>query len=535
MSYSPQVRNTIDEVNSSIVPLLAGQTFTGGWTDITLWNGISVFLDGKSLSTAPGTLQMQFSQDCITVNESIQINIQDIDTANSRTLAPISRYFRVVYTNGGVDQTVFNLQTIYHTSQVSSVSRLNQDLVGNEDVINVRSVSTGQQPDGDFVNAKADGTAFVSVVPLGVGGVYDSGWVDTDGFVSVELFIATDQVSSSQGIQILFTDDVQGAATVRAIETYTYSQDEVDRGFLSINFGTRLDGFRVIYTNNSVAQTSFFLECDLRTNTIPFRTSNIGAIVTTDFQVEVALGNIPGYSNGTKFGSIRLIDAADAQPLTIWRLADDGRTPLRVARKTFQTVASNAWVASNNALDAGKQITVELNDSNNNFVTHTLTLNGGDGRIPVSTGISALDCNVAFLSGDTQTLSGDVYVTNANNFTNGVPNLGSAVLAFISQADGRTQQSVYRVPSGYTMIIRNVYSTITAGTSNGSVQVTLRIKPDGGSWYVVRPYAITTAVALDREEIITLSENSLVEFTISSVGGNDTNTLAFFNYELIAN
>ena len=52
---------------------------------------------------------------------------------------------------------------------------------------------------------------------------------------------------------------------------------------------------------------------------------------------------------------------------------------------------------------------------------------------------------------------------------------------------------------------------------------------------MVRPYAITTAVALDREEIITLSENSLVEFTVSDIGGNDTNTLAFFNYELIAN
>ena len=535
MSYSPQVRNTIDVANSSDVPLLAGQTFTGSWTDITLWNGISVFLDGMAVSPAPGTLFMQFSQDGMNVNESIEIDVVDIDTANSRTLAPISRYFRVVYTNGGVAHTNFNMQTIYHTSQVSPISRLNQDLKGNEDVSNVRSVSTGQQPDGDFVNAKADGTAFVSESLLGIGGVYDSGWVDTDGFVSVELFVSTDVVSSAQGVQVLFTDDVQGSATVRAIETYTYSQDEIDRGFLSVNFGTRLDGFRVIYTNGSVAQTSFFLECDLRTNTTPFRSSNTGALITTDFQVEVALGNIPGYSNGTKFGSIRLIDQSDAQPLTIWRLADDGRTPLRIERKTFQTVASNAWVASNNVLDAGKQITVQLNNSLNELVEHTLTLNAVDGRTPVDTGISALDCNVAFLSGDTQTLSGDVYVTNANNFTNGVPNLGSEVLAFVPQEAARTQQSVYRVPSGHTMIIRNVFSTLTAGTSNGSVQVTLRVKPSGGSWYVVRPYAITTSVGLDRKEVIVLSENSLVEFTISSVGGNDTNTLAFFNYELITN
>jgi len=535
MAYSPQVRSKVDNNNSTTTPLGIGGVFTGGWVDITLWNGVSIFLYGTSVGIASGTLQMQFSQDGVTVQRETIINIEDISTANPRTVAPISKYFRIVYTNGGVAQTTFNVQTILHATQMDLISRINADLVGNEDVVTVRAVNTGRQPDGDFVNQRADGTAFVSVVPLGVGGVYDSGWVDTDGFVSVELFIATDHVSSPQGIQILFTDDVQGSATVRAIETYTYSQDEVDRGFLSINFGTRLDGFRVIYTNNSVAQTSFFLQCDLRTNTIPFRTSNIGAIVTTDFQVEVALGHIPGYSNGTKFGSIRLIDAADAQPLTIWRLADDGRTPLRVERKTFATVASNAWVASNNALDAGKQITVELNNSNNNFVTHTLTLNAVDGRTPVDTGISALDCNVAYLSGDTQTLSGDVYVTNTNNFTNGVPNLGSQVLAFIPQADARTQQSVYRVPSGYTMIIRNVYSTITAGTSNGSVQVTLRIKPDGGSWYVVRPYAITTAIALDRQEVITLSENSLVEFTVSDIGGNDTNTLAFFNYELIAN
>jgi hypothetical protein len=66
MAYSPAVRSTVDTDNSTTTPLGAAGVFTGSWTDVEVWNGISVILKGTA-ATAPGTLVMQFSQDGVTV------------------------------------------------------------------------------------------------------------------------------------------------------------------------------------------------------------------------------------------------------------------------------------------------------------------------------------------------------------------------------------------------------------------------------------------------------------------------------------
>lgn len=185
MAYSPAVRSTVNVDNSTTAALGAGAVFTGAWSDIEVWNSISVLVAGTAVSTAPGTLVMQFSHDGATVTRAITVNVYDLASASPRTLGTIARYFRVVYTNGGQAQTTFSLQTMFHTSQVNLVSRL-EDGLDNVDVTNVRSVSSGQQPDGDYVNGKADGTAFAYETPLLAGGSYDSGWIDTDGWISIE-------------------------------------------------------------------------------------------------------------------------------------------------------------------------------------------------------------------------------------------------------------------------------------------------------------------------------------------------------------
>ncbi len=215
MAYLPAVRSIVDSGNSTTAALGAAGVFTGSWEDIEVWNGVSVIISGTAASTAPGTLVMQFSHDGATVARAITVNVADVASASPRTLGTIARYFRLIYTNGGQAQTTFSLQTMLHSSQVNLVSRL-KDGLDNVDVMNVRSVPSGQQPDGDYVNGKADGTAFAYETPLLAGGSYDSGWTDTDGWVSIELFISTDQLSAIGGIVVEFTDDVQGVQTVRA-------------------------------------------------------------------------------------------------------------------------------------------------------------------------------------------------------------------------------------------------------------------------------------------------------------------------------
>lgn len=526
MAYSPAVRSTVDSDNSTTAALGAGAAFTGAWADVEVWNSLSVLITGTAAATAPGTLVMQFSHDGATVARAITVNVADVASASPRTLGTIARYFRVVYTNGGQAQTTFSLQTMFHSSQVNLVSRL-EDGLDNVDVINVRSVPTGQQPDGDFVNAKADGTAFTDETPLAATATFNSDWIDTDGFISIELFISTDQLSSVGGIVVQYTDDVQGASTVRATDTYSFAQEDIDRGYLALSFPTRLDGFRVQYTNGSVGQVSFFIQADLRTNSSPLRTDQSGALITGDFQLEVALGNIPNHANGTKFGSVYDIDSADTQPATIWRAADSGST---YTRKTFATVAANLWVASTDNTDTA-EITLIVNDANNDLATVTVTLTG---NTPVDTGVSALDCNTAYVSGADQTLGGNVWITNANNFTAG----GRAadpteVMAFIPAGDNRTQQAAYRVPRDTTMVIRETHASMQAGTGQAAAKVKMLVKPPGGSWYTLRPYALTNQISLERPEVITLSAGTFVELVIDDVASNNTDTVVIFNYDLI--
>lgn len=539
MAYQPIVRNKIDDNNSSTIALGSGAEFLGGWTDVTNWSGLSVIVSGLSASTAPGTLQMQFSTDGITEDRVITIAVNDVSSAPPRTLAIISKFFRLKYTNGIQAQTTFSIQTLLHTDQVNLISRIDQDLQGNEDVTNVRAVITGVQPDGDYVNTRADGSGFTNNTPLLVGETYISPWVDTDGFNGVDIFISTNQLSADNGIRVDYTDDVQaGVPTILASEHFSYTQNDVDRGFLELSFKPRLDGFRVSFTNNSVDQTSFFIQSDLRTNRQTGRFDNSGSLIVGSFEIEAALGNVPNHFVSTKFGSTKLIDAADVSPTspaTIWRLADDGRTPLRVARKTFQTSSDTLYISSNNAADTNIEITMVINNGSNNIRTVTATTNAVDGRTPVNTGITALDCNTAYVSGNNQTLTGDVYVVSGANITpaTGVPSDPTKVLAFIPQEDQRTQQSVFRVPFNAKMIIKRIYSTISAGTNSASATILLKVKSDSGSWLTIRPYLITTSIAADRVEGIVLEPNSLVECILSEVSGNNVNCLFNFDYELI--
>ena len=260
MAYSPAVRSTVDANNTTTTPLAVGGVFTGAWTNVEAWNGLSVLVSGTAGGAAPGTLAMQFSHDGATVSRQITVTVEDLTKSPSpRTLGIIGKFFRLEYTNGATVQTTFSIQTMLHSSQVELVSRLDQDLIGTEDVSNVRSIPTGQQPDGDFVNAKADGTAFMNDTPLLATATYNSDWIDTDGFVSIELFISTDQQSSAGGIVVQYTDDVQGASTVRATDNYSFTQADIDRGYLSLSFPTRLDGFRVQYTNGTAAHGTFYI------------------------------------------------------------------------------------------------------------------------------------------------------------------------------------------------------------------------------------------------------------------------------------
>ena len=111
MTFIPNVYGVITTNNSTSTPLGISGTFTGTGEDISDYNtvGVSVFTDQDS---ATAGLQIQFSSN----NTNWDINNNYKIFANQGEYHAVqvkARYCRIVYTNGGVAQTTFRLQTIY--------------------------------------------------------------------------------------------------------------------------------------------------------------------------------------------------------------------------------------------------------------------------------------------------------------------------------------------------------------------------------------------------------------------------------------
>lgn len=149
--------------------------------------------------------------------------------------------------------------------------------------------SHGTQPDGNLLGQKSDGEVFQNNTPLAGGSAFTSAWQDTDGWRSIELFVATDQPSATDGIEVQYTDDTQAATpTVRGSITRAFTADDIARGFALIYLPTALDGFRVKYTNGATLQGSFFIAATLHAVSIESPQGPVeGQITATENAVNV--------------------------------------------------------------------------------------------------------------------------------------------------------------------------------------------------------------------------------------------------------
>jgi hypothetical protein len=69
------------------------------------------------------------------------------------SLAPVARYFRIVYINGATLTTTFKIQTIYRYFYVKPSShRIGDNITAENDAELTKSVLTGQRPDGSYTS-----------------------------------------------------------------------------------------------------------------------------------------------------------------------------------------------------------------------------------------------------------------------------------------------------------------------------------------------------------------------------------------------
>jgi len=149
--------NVIDSNNSTATPLGAGAVFTGTGTDVSAYNSVTIQLFADQDSAADG-MSFQFSPDNVNWDEQNDYNLEITVSETRRFQFPVTaQYFRVVYTNGGVAQTAFRVQTILHTSDVlTSIHRLDTGLTNDRSVTVTKSVIAGETSAGGgaFVNVK---------------------------------------------------------------------------------------------------------------------------------------------------------------------------------------------------------------------------------------------------------------------------------------------------------------------------------------------------------------------------------------------
>lgn len=102
----------ISTTNSSVTPLGISGVFTGTSEEVVNFGEVRVSIFSDQASATDG-LQMQQSNNATNWDN---VDTYSIPAATGKTFGSgiSSRYFRIVYTNGGVAQAAFRLQTTYH-------------------------------------------------------------------------------------------------------------------------------------------------------------------------------------------------------------------------------------------------------------------------------------------------------------------------------------------------------------------------------------------------------------------------------------
>lgn len=141
--------------NSTSALLLANGVFLGEWQDTLDYSEVIISIATDKDSAANG-LVVQWSSNGTLINETDEFSILAL---RGKTFSfPCNRqYVRLQYTNGAVNQGVFDLQTsLKRFASKGSSHRISDSIVGEDDAALTKSVITGIRDDGVFGNIILD-------------------------------------------------------------------------------------------------------------------------------------------------------------------------------------------------------------------------------------------------------------------------------------------------------------------------------------------------------------------------------------------
>lgn len=135
-----------DPNNSSTTPLAGGGVFTGTFTEVLNFSEVQIQVQSNApAGSAVLGFQIQNSQDGITaLPPASSYTVGAAGAAVSITFKPVSRYYRVVYTNGATLQSTFRLQATLR-QLTSGLYAMNTTPTANDMGIVTRNLPTGTQ------------------------------------------------------------------------------------------------------------------------------------------------------------------------------------------------------------------------------------------------------------------------------------------------------------------------------------------------------------------------------------------------------
>lgn len=236
-------------------------------------------------------------------------------------------------------------------------------------------------------------------------------------------------------------------------------------------------------------------------------------------QSDLAFGRIAGRSEGNKFGySAGLGTAIQIGTPSTW-------VDLWVygGQRTAPSGTFTPYFASSSSADTSKEITFTYLDATGLEKSVTVTTDASDGQTPVSLGVTATDVARGRVTGSSD-IAGNVAIASANNFTAGVPDNQSEVLAAVDAGDNTTQVAAGRVPSNQRRRITHINSYILRDSgNNGSVIAVFQTKAPGEVWRTRTNIFVTNGAPFSEEQEDLILEPS-TDFRIRIKDVSDTAT-----------
>lgn len=252
--------NVVDPLNSTNTPLLAGGVFTGAWVNVLNYNQLEVM----AFSDQAGTITIQYSIDGITVVHS---HVYIVLANEGETTHPPTHgnFYRVVYTNGAVNQTVFQLQTVLcPVAGVGSVIEVDNEPTAQDDALLTKSIITAKSSLSPFnyvdVKSSPDGALFInqniqidatnsSTANLAVGATFTGTTQSNITATQIQVLLKADQNCT------VFVDQSSNGILFEVTDQYRYFHA---RPNFAINVNAVGAFYRVRVTNVGIATTTQF-------------------------------------------------------------------------------------------------------------------------------------------------------------------------------------------------------------------------------------------------------------------------------------